>query len=215
MTLFTRHPVEQHTLVLAAYLPDGEAFASKVDPDANLYKFLLGLAETQRLVEDSMQTTYEEHDYTTTDSFISEWESAVGIPDSCFKGTGSIEERRKDIEVKILSNGTQTADDFIDLAAELGVAVNIVPGITQLGTRFPFDFPVTFEDDGVFPIEFTYVFPDVKGARFTMIVEFVTATDQQFPFEFPLTFGDERVELLQCLFKKLAPANVQVLFRQV
>lgn len=215
MVLFVRHTVEQHTDALAAFLPDGETFAGKTDPDANLYKFLFGMANTMRLVEDTLQTIYEQHDYRITTDFLEAWEGAVGIPDDCFKATGSIARRRTDIAVKILANGTQTDDDFVDLAAQLGVTVRIIPGIDETGLRFPFEFPTVFDDDGKFDFEFPIVFSDAKEARFTMIVEFTLDTDFVFPYEFTFTFGDERVELLKCLFRKLAPANVQVIYRTI
>lgn len=200
LTLFTRHTRDEHAKVLADYLPGGDIFGGKSDQSTNLYKLLLGLAEQPRLVEENLELTFEQFDITTTTDFLEEWERALGIPDDCLSGTGTAAERRRDVNAKFLSDSVVTADDFIALAALFGVEVTIQNGFDALA-NFPFTFPITF--------------PDVRAARFTMIVAFTVTESQRFTFTFPIEFGDAVIEILQCIFRNLAPANVDVVFQQV
>lgn len=198
MILFERRNVEQYATSLAAYMPNGEIFASKNIQNSNFRKLLRGLA-----IELFRANGYlREYDVLPdeTEKFLDEWESAVGIPDSCFSGSGDFEERRRDILIKLSSSGIQTEQDFIALAALFGVSVEIVPG------AIPGVFPM------VFPI---YLFDSEKEARFTIIIRFTVEAVNRFPFTFPFTFGDAEIAILECLFNKLKPANCNLIFEQV
>ena len=137
-----------------------------------------------------------------TVSFLDEWESAVGIPDDCFTGQGTNDERRRDILTKLASLGIQTAQDFEDLAEIFGVDV-IVLGGAESGSVFPLIFPVI-----VF-------FNSAKEARFTIIVTFILEAANEFPLTFPIQFGSDEIAILECLFTKLKPANCDIIFQQV
>lgn len=198
--LFKLHNRSDHAEILANYLPGGDVFGGKSDTNTNLYKLLFGLAEQNRIVEEKLELAFVQYDIRTTEDFLSEWESALGIPDSCFKGTGDIASRQRDVNVKFLADSTVTAQDFIDIAALYGITITITNGLDDVIT-----FPLTF------PIEFS----DLKTARFTMIVSFPVEEPLEIPLTFPIPFGDDLIEVLKCLFRKLAPANVDVIFRQV
>ncbi len=200
MRLFINHTREDHAITLGQYLPDGPFFEAKTEEDSNLYKFLFGLADTLRIVEENLSLTYDDYDFRITENFINQWENALGIPDSCFSGTGSLGSRRTAINAKFLSFGVQTEQDFIDIAALFGIIITIQNGTDLLDT-FPLEFPIIFED--------------VEQARFTMIVNFQVDDSLTFPFTFPIPFGDDNIESLKCLFRKLAPANVRVIFNEV
>lgn len=200
MALFKRRDIEQYTNSLAAYLPGDELFVSKSIDGSTLRKLLRGFAGELFRCNGLIKEYSEEIIPDETVKFISEWESAVGIPDDCFPGTGDIETRRLHVLVKLASLGVQTAQDFIDLAALFGITVNIVPGIRAV--TFPLLFPVTF-------------FETEKEARFTIIVQFLEQDVDRFPFTFPVIFGTEEIGILECLFNKLKPANVNVLFQQL
>lgn len=200
MSLFIDHTREEHAVTLGQYLPDGPLFEAKTIDESNLYKFIFGLADIQRIVEENLTLTYDDFDFRTTKFLIDQWEGALGIPDSCFTGTGTDDERRTAITAKFLSFGVQTEQDFIDIAALYGIIVTIQNGFDGLD-KFTLTFPITFGD--------------VKEARFTMIVNFEVDDSLTFPFTFPILFGDENIEILKCLFRKLAPANVRVIFNEV
>jgi uncharacterized protein YmfQ (DUF2313 family) len=193
-----RRTLIEHTQSLANYLPGGRVFAQKNKSGSNLRKLLRGLA-TEVLRADEFIRTYEQEvipDQTTL--FIDEWEQAVGIPDSCFKGTGTIEQRRTHVLIKLASLGVQTEQDFIDLAALFGVTVTIEQGSTQ--GAFPMTFPLLLLGD---------------AAYFTIIVRYSDVSAARFPHTFPITFGAEAIGIMECLFTKLKPANCDLIFEQV
>ena len=198
--LFTIFDRNEQTAILANYMPNDDVFAGKINETTKLHKFLFGFSETNRRINESLEVTFDEYDFRITTDFLNEWESMLGIPDSCFSGTGTIAQRRIDVIAKFLADGTQTSDDFKAIALLYGISINIKSGVSELDL-FPLTFPVTF--------------PDVKTARFTMIIEFTVDESLRFPLTFPIPFGDDDITKLECLFRKLAPANVDVIFRQI
>ena len=197
MANFQRRDLEQYTDSLANYLPGGELFRAKSVNDSNFRKLLRGMAgelfATNGLLIDYNSNIIPDR----TEKFIGEWESALGIPDDCFPGTGTTEERRRDILAKLSALGVQTADDFEALALLFGVTAEVGAGIDEI------TFPV------VFPIP---MFTTETHARFTITVRFIGIESPVFPLTFPILFGTAIVGLVECLFEKLKPANCNLLF---
>ena len=202
--IFNTHTVEEHTDSLVQYLPGGPLFDARNEQASNLRKLFTGLAYESKRAEDFMNDISVEHDINCSQNLIREWEKAVGIPDSCFPGTGSLEIRRQHILIKLSSLGVSTAKGFIDLAALFGFRA-LIPSASLYGI-FPLAFPIAF-------------YSDPMTARFTMLVYL----DQQnvpevFPFEvtkFPIPFFSNVSNIIECLFRKLAPANVIVKFQYI
>jgi len=48
-----------------------------------------------------------------------------------------------------------------------------------------------------------------------MVVLYEVAQAFTFTYTFPIIFGDAAIPILECLFKQLAPANTDVIFRQI
>jgi len=200
MTLKTLkpHTIEEHTKALADYMPGGDLFTAKNIQDKVMYDLLKGISRESVRAESYLVDLQEEFIPDKTNAFIADWERSLGIPDDCFKGTGTNDERRRDILVKLASLGVQTNQDFVDLAALFGITVTIRSGAELI--VFPFTFPMFF-------------FATEQDARFTIVVEFETsAIAATFPLVFPFTFGEEIIGTLTCLFNKLKPANCQVIF---
>ena len=101
-------------------------------------------------------------------------------------------ERRRDIVVKLASLGVQTILEFEALAALFSVSVTILAG----------------NDPAVSP-----AITPIRDARFTLVVDFISL--EVFPYTFPILFGSVEISILQCLFERLVPANTQVLFQSI
>lgn len=200
--LFDRHDVSLQADSIANFLPPGLMFTGGKVEGTNLRKLLIGLGEELFRSEDLLKQYTEEYLPDCTVLFLDEWESALGIPDDCFLGTGTNDERRRDILTKLASLGIQTAQDFVDLAAIFGITVEVKGGV-EVGNVFPFIFPMLI------------FFNNAKEARFTIVVTFIVEAANKFPLEFPIPFGDSLIALLECLFNKLKPANCDMIFRQV
>ena len=188
--------VERLTNTLAYYLPTGRAWGAKNCEGTVVRGLLRGLAQELLRMEDSLQEFRDEILPDETVLFIDEWESAVGIPDDCFPGTGSIDERRRDVLVKLVSLGVQTAGDFATLANLMGVGLNMSNGADHFL-------------HGVLPF---IAFGSAKESRFTIVVDFDLDLPAAFTYTFPIVFGEITLAQVQCLFEKLKPANCSILF---
>ncbi len=200
MALFERRDIEQYTDSLADYLPGGCLFASAHVSNSNFRKLLRGMSGELFRANGLLKEYSEQVIPDQTVKFIEEWESALGIPDDCFSGTGTLAERRRDVLTKLAALGVQTRQDFIDLAVTFGVTITINAGIDEIA--FPLTFPVV-------------MFNTVKEARFTIVVRFTVQEANRFPLVFPITFGSGEIAILECLFTKLKPANCDIIFQQV
>lgn len=198
--LFQRRNLEEYTESMAAYMPGGRLFTSKSIKDSNFRKLLRGMAGELFNANGLLKEYSEQIIPDQTEKFVAEWESALGIPDDCFKANGTLDERRRDVLTKLAALGVQTAQDFIDLAEVFGVTVTVNAGIDEI--TFPLVFPIV-------------MFTTEQEARFTIVVRFTVQEANRFPLVFPIVFGSGEISILECLFTKLKPANCNILFRQV
>jgi uncharacterized protein YmfQ (DUF2313 family) len=189
------HTSEEHTNALAHHHPSDNMFASKNESDSVLRLFLEGLAQEMIRSEDYLKSL-DQVIPDETSLFLDEWERVLGIPDDCFDGEGDNATRRGNILVKLASLGVQTVEDFENLALVFGVTITVIPGNDYwLAPGFP--FVITEEE-----------------SRYYIVVEFVNP-DPGFPYTFPFTFGADYFGILECLYRKLKPANCEVLFTEV
>lgn len=191
-----KHNLEDQADALADYMPNGRLFEAKKINDSNYRQLLRGIGGELFTSEGYLISLDQEYLPDQTVLFIEEWESALGIPDDCFSTSGTIDERRKNILVKLSSLGVQTAQDFIDLALFFGKIVEI-SSLTEEAFP-PFDIPFN-------PTSF----PD---ARFIIVVtgEDLLSAVPPYDVPFDLIVGES---ILECIFKKLKPANCGILFR--
>ncbi len=200
MILFKRRSKPDYTDSLARYLPNDRLFAAKNVEGSNLRSLLNGLSAENFRTNGYLREYLDQIIPDKTEKFLGEWESALGIPDCCFTGTGTIEDRRRDVLVKLASLGVQTEQDFIDLAAMFGVSITIEKGSVSGG--FPLQFPALF-------------FATAENARFTIFINVTVPLQVTFPYSFPVPFGTRETGLIKCIFEKLKPANCNLVIRQV
>ena len=93
----TKHDRADHADVLADFLPNGPLFEAKKISGSSFRLLLQGFAGELFTAEGYIKTFDEEYSPLTTVLLIEEWESALGIPDSCFKASGDTDERRTHI----------------------------------------------------------------------------------------------------------------------
>ncbi len=190
--------LDSQTEILASYLPEGRAFGGKRVAGSVSRLLLEGLAQEMLRSTDFLAEFRDEILPDETTLFIEEWESAVGIPDSCFLTTsGTIAERRRNVLAKLVSLGVQTAPDFVALAALFGITAVVKGGSTH----------------GLVPKESPpIVFPDDRTAYHTILVDLSEPPLNVFPYTFPITFQSAELALVECLFRKVKPAHVDILF---
>jgi len=191
---------QQQAQTLANYMPSGKAFAAKNIIGSVIRKLLLGFAVEIMRIDTWIALFRTDTVPDQTKNFIPEWESALGIPDSCFKGTGTDTARRLAIEIKLAGQGVQTAQDFVDLALKFGISITAESGSLH-GIH------------GALPTK-VYAGGDVE-ARNTLVIRPTEVIGESFPYTFPITFGTSELAILNCLFAKLKPANVNLVFESV
>jgi len=196
--LFKLHTQDEHADSIADQFPNDKLFRGKKISGTKMRELLLGLAKQLVILEQNLELAWEEVDVNTTTDLIEEWEAALGIPDGCFFGERTIEVRRRDVLIK-LSSSVQTAQDYVDLAALVGLTVIVEPGVAVIS--FPLTFPILFLQAG--------------EQRFTLVVKFQESPDYIFPLTFPITFPEDKITLVKCLFNKLKPANVNIVYQQI
>ncbi len=196
--LFPVKTQDQQASSLASFMPGGRPFlAAKID-NTTLRSLLIGLAGILSDEEGVLNDITYEHQIDQTTQLLEQWEAALGLPDDVFTSLGTLAERRNNILIKLGRTGVQSAQDFIDLAALLGFTVSIIPGA----------------DRGIFPLHFpVYIFDKPQTARFLMVTTvYTTAVPNVFPLAFPIVFGSGINTVLERLFTKLKPANVELAF---
>ena len=203
--MFENYNNSNRTKILSSYLPDGDAFVAKNMPSKNLYKFIDAIAMNFVLMANDLDAVFEEMDPATTEDLISRWEREYGIPDECLSLSPDLDERRQNILIKIGMNDVLTVQDFVDLALKFGVVVEV--------------FPAADDPDITFPLAFPWLFMDATVAKFTLIVKLPTALGANiFPFsitKFPFPFSSTNGNIIECVFRRLVAANVDIIFRYV
>ena len=190
---------------ISELLPDSVLWYTKNDIDSNLYKALEGLNQEQKeRIKPMLDDLYNQYNPFTVTDLIARWEQTVGIPDSCFTNTGiSLEQRRNQVLIKLLSRGAYTEEDYAVILELFGVDnFNIVNGLAS--GVFPLAFPATFAADR-------------KGAVFSIVFQLpeVLKPGAVFPLDFPFTFGSDSASTIECYLRKIIPANYNVTFEYV
>ena len=183
---------EDHAQSLADYLPGGYTFESKNVYNSNLRALLRGLASELKITQDYITTFEHEYFPDTTTLFLSEWESALQIPDDCLIVEETNEKRLRNIIVKLGNMNLQAKEDFVDLAALFGIHVTVTPGADLTGE---------------------IAFDSITTARNTIVIDFPLPPGNSFTYDFSIIFGDLTQSIIKCLFEKQRPAHAVLLFR--
>lgn len=190
-----QHTLYQHTKALGDFLPSGPIFQAAFNPDANLYKFLSGLAVVAQNTENLIHSYQDEFFPDTTNIYLDEWESALGIPDGCFLGTGTASERQRDIVCKILSRGARTLDDIQEIATKFGITISVRKNPISI---WPYAWPIAWES--------------AKVNRNTLYVSLTGApVTGAWPISWPHAWGGVE-SVIKCLIEKIVSANTKVVF---
>lgn len=204
INLFNPYSVDENKLILASHLPIGRVWQRGFSPDSNLGKFLRGLAAEFYRFEVLTSDIVREMDINEANDLIVEWEKSVGIPDTCIDKLNykTIAARREAVLQKFSKfGGIQTAEDFVRVAAAFGIMVEVFYGAAGGGIGFPMTFPVVF---------ITYADYTEESHTIIVVITGTYASGDTFALPFPIPFSSGAVDFLQCIFRKLAPANVEV-----
>jgi len=182
---------------LQVLLPPGPAWPRS--DDALLTRLLGALAAELARVDGRAQQLVEEADPRTVAELFVDWERVAGLPDACaqaFGGEQTLAQRRAALVGRLTTLGGQSPAYFIGLAAALGYAITI----TEFRAH-------CVNDDVEYPLYDTaWNFAwQVNSALNT-----VTDITVDHTVEDPLAIWGSA--LLECVIKRLKPAQTAVLF---
>jgi len=180
------------TQSLKNYFAEGFLHKAINISSTNIYKMFAAIAQV--FYRESKAEAYFKREVNpeTTYDLILDWEKEVKIPCECFTTDVSIDQRKKQVLVKLTAN-VQIAQDFVDLAKILGVTITM-RAKNEGATPFPLLLPYSLVDISNF---------------YVIIVDIANwSPSQVFPFLLPYPLGQEQYSTqIQCLFNKLKPAN--------
>jgi uncharacterized protein YmfQ (DUF2313 family) len=175
---------EEISFQLATKLSPPGALAS--GPGTTLRKMWMAIAdEFSRLYGRIDQLLRESHP-STVDEMLEEWEKEFALPDPCVTLEQSEEDRRGSIASRFSAVGGATKGYFINVAANLGVDINITE-------EQPFEIGRNGMGDAI-------------GGLTAAFMWTVTASDE--------TTAVQR-QMLECIFNRIKPAHTTVRFYYV
>lgn len=104
-------------------LPQGRAWSR--DPDSVLGKLLLAIGDGAARIEARARQLLLEMDPRTADETIADWETQLGLPDTCTGALTDLDDRRAAAWQKLTGTAGQSVPFLVAAAARLGFTVSI------------------------------------------------------------------------------------------
>ena len=189
---------EEQAEVLSSYLPTNDLFGKKNDLTSNFRRLLLGLSPEFRRVRDVIRTIRNEYFPETTTNFIENWERQLNIPDDCIDVSADIEERRKNVMLKLNGVNISTNKEIENMLAAAGIEAKVQNAL----------------DICTLPLTLPFILVSEQEMPFTIIITLDSSLEPQgFPLTLPFTLSSQAPSNIQCLLRKYIPAHCQVYFR--
>ena len=198
MKLLFNKTKESIRILLTKFLPNGKFWDAKRTQGTNLYKLINALSDEYKRVKDLIYSIVNNRYVDDTELLLEQWEIDFEIPDECLPLADTISERQKNILLKYTAKGIQTYNDFLTIANLLGINIEIRTGTSE--ASWPWAWPHIFTGTAI-------------QSRFFMIVKFLDfPTPSGWPWTWPHYWAIDPTASLQCIFNKLKPANVQIVY---
>lgn len=189
---------EEQAVVLSSYLPANDLFGKKNDLTSGYGKFLLGLSPEFRRVRNVIRTIRTEYFPETTTDFIENWESQLNIPDDCIDVSSDIEERRKNVMLKLNGINVTTNKEIENMLAAAGIEATVQNAL----------------DINTLPLILPFILVSEEAMPFTIIITLDASLQPEgFPLTLPFTLSSQAPTNIECLLRKYIPAHCQVFFR--
>jgi uncharacterized protein YmfQ (DUF2313 family) len=182
---------------LQALLPPGPAWAS--DDASFITHLFTGLAQELARVDGRVLQLVEEADPRTVAELFSDWERVAGLPDACavaFGGDQTVAQRRSALVGRLTTLGGQSPAYYIGVAAALGYAITITE----------------FQQHSVNDDVNCYLFDAAWNFAWQVNAALNTVTDLTVDSTVDDALAIWGNSLLECVIKRLAPAQSTVLF---
>lgn len=209
MTCHYLEPADRSQEVIDRHLPLGMAWEMFRRVGSTAWRLLWALAQPFEDAWEALCRVQTEIDPRTTTELITEWETAVGLPDSCLPEAMTIEERRAWVMWRLDKRRWASAEDWKELALLFGIRIAVVPGwIVQKPSLYAHSYPKKYD-----------LFP--KLGRFRVYIDVVDATFGGYDYGaadrgdgYPVPYGmiDESTNRIMCILDRVRPANVIIIW---
>ncbi len=192
----------EYAQAIAGELPTGTAWSR--DPDGDLMHWVEGCAEIWGDVSAAAALLLiVESDPSKTVGLLPDWEAALGLPDPCVPQLLTLPERQTALVNKLTTQGGQSREFFIGVAAALGYTITI-----RECSTFQFGLSSFGGPRGRFQL---------PSARYCWTVRVAGPRATRFQFG-RSSFGRDsfceivHAEDLECVIRRWKPAHTTVLF---
>lgn len=196
-------PIGRSQSILERHLPIGAAWRAFRAAGSRAFRMMTALADAYESAWRFLSDTMAEFDPRTTSQLITEWETAVSLPDPCLPKYDTIEQRRAWVIWRLTKKRWQTAQDWIDLGLLFDLDVRITPG-------WHVQRPALWDKclDSIF-----WDFP--RLGRFRVYVDIIdgcgeSGFDYDFDYAFPTI--SPNCAAYMCLIERVCPANVVIIW---
>ncbi len=198
--------------ILLRHLPMGSAWITWRMPGKTAYRMILALADTYDRATSALCRLAEELDPRTTIDMIPEWETALGLPDTCLPSAATLAERRGLVILRLSHRRWTTASDWHQLAALFGLEIVITPGWwVQKPALYPNCYPKRYD---LFPKLGRFrVYIDFKNVDFGGYDYGVDGRGPGYPVPYGMSQSNE-MNAFMCLIDRIRPANVIVIWNE-
>lgn len=187
---------------LQGLLPSGAAWRGEM-----LGQLLHAFAEEPARLDGRAVALLEEADPLTALELLPDWERAVGLPDPCTPISDSVRERQLAVARRLAGIGGQTRDFFVELAALVGLEVEVEEFQPFAAGSLAGD--PAYDDDWRFAFAIV-VLPESLQAVGAARVDIAFFTAGQSSAGDPLhSFGSTSLE---CVVSRARPAHSEVIF---
>ena len=198
-------------LTLLRHLPEGVAWIAWRVPGKIARKLMDVFADAYEDCTRALCALIGELDPRTTVQMITEWETAVSLPDPCLPTATTLAERRFWVLWRLNKRRFSTEADWHYLASLFNLTIAITPGwYVQRPQLFEYRFPMGFD---IFPKLGRFrVYIDITNVAFAGFEYGLAGTNVDVGF--PIPFGGDvgAFDQFRCLIERVKPANVVVIW---
>lgn len=195
---------------LLRHLPQGVAWIAWRMPGKVAYRLMQALAEAYDDMTEALCAMIAELDPRTTEHMITEWETAVSLPDPCLPKATTIEERRFWVQWRLDKRRYVTVADWEYLASLFGLTIVVTPGWLMQKPCL-FDAPLDMRFDLYPKLGRFRVYINIVGARFKGF-EYGDPAGVSEGFEYPFEGQPSQWDDFKCMIERIKPANVAIVW---
>ena len=194
-------PANKAHAALERHLPEGVAWLAWRTPGKVAFLLFRALCRSFDDAWVALCRLSAELDPRSTVDMITDWETAVGLPDPCLPNAVTLEERRYWVMWRLAKRRWSTAQDWFDLAAIFGIELRLTPGWY-------------IQEPSLYEIQYPSLYLMPKLGRFRLYLDITDGCGGNgYPYSYPMAYGfASRCTDFQCIIERIRPSNVAIVW---